>query len=34
MFRVNPSETLSVGFIKKVQEIEKLAKHIKDQARG
>ena len=34
MLRVNPSETLSVGFIKKVQTIEKLAKHIKDQARG
>ena len=34
MFRVNSSETLSVGFIKKVQAIEKLAKHIKDQAKG
>ena len=34
MLRANPSETLSVGFIKKAQAIEKLAKHIKDQARG
>ena len=34
MLRVNPSETLSLAFIKKVQAIEKLAKHIKDQAKG
>jgi len=34
MLRVNPSETLSLAFIKKAQAIEKLAKHIKDQAKG
>ena len=34
MVRVNPSETLSLAFIKKAQAIEKLAKHIKDQAKG
>jgi len=34
MLRVNPSETLSLTFIKKAQAIEKLAKHIKDQAKG
>src|SRR5262249_15470493 len=34
MLRVNPSETLSVSFVKKAQAIEKLAKQIKDQAKG
>lgn len=31
---INPHDTLSVTFIKKAQAIEKLAKQIKDQARG
>jgi len=34
MLRVNPGETLSVSFVKKAQAIEKLAKQIKDQAKG
>lgn len=34
MLRVNPTETLSVTFVKKAQAIEKLAKQIKDQAKG
>ncbi len=34
MLRANPSETLSVAFVKKAQAIEKLAKQIKDQAKG
>lgn len=34
MLRSNPSETLSVAFIKKAQAIEKLAKQIKDHAKG
>jgi hypothetical protein len=34
MVRVNPSDTLSLGFVKKAQAIEKLAKQIKDHAKG
>jgi hypothetical protein len=34
MLRANPSETLSLSFVKKAQAIEKLAKQIKDQAKG
>lgn len=34
MLRANPSETLSVTFVKKAQAIEKLAKQIKDRAKG
>jgi hypothetical protein len=34
MVRVNPSDTLSLAFIKKAQAIEKLAKQIKDHAKG
>ena len=34
MMHSNPSETLSVAFVKKAQAIEKLAKQIKDHARG
>lgn len=34
MLHSNPSETLSVAFIRKAQAIEKLAKQIKDQAKG
>jgi hypothetical protein len=34
MMRANPSETLSIAFVKKAQAIEKLAKQIKDQAKG
>ncbi len=34
MMHNNPSETLSIAFIKKAQAIEKLAKQIKDQAKG
>lgn len=34
MLHVNPGETLSVSFVKKAQAIEKLAKQIKDQAKG
>lgn len=34
MLRVNPSDTLSVAFVKKAQAIEKLAKQIKDHAKG
>ena len=32
--RVNPSDTLSLSFVKKAQAIEKLAKQIKDKAKG
>lgn len=34
MTRINPGETLSVSFVKKAQAIEKLARQIKDQAKG
>jgi len=34
MMHSNPSETLSLTFVKKAQAIEKLAKQIKDQAKG
>ena len=34
MVNINPGETLSVSFVKKAQAIEKLAKQIKDQAKG
>jgi|SRR5579859_746688 hypothetical protein len=34
MVRVNPTDTLSLTFVKKAQAIEKLAKQIKDQAKG
>jgi len=34
MVRVNPSDTLSLAFVKKAQAIEKLAKQIKDHAKG
>ena len=34
MLHSNPSETLSLTFVKKAQAIEKLAKQIKDQAKG
>jgi hypothetical protein len=34
VLHANPSETLSVTFVKKAQAIEKLAKQIKDQAKG
>ncbi|HJZ65037.1 MAG TPA: hypothetical protein VKD70_12000 [Candidatus Acidoferrum sp.] len=34
MLHSNPSETLSITFVKKAQAIEKLAKQIKDQAKG
>jgi hypothetical protein len=34
MLHANPSETLSLTFVKKAQAIEKLAKQIKDQAKG
>lgn len=34
MLHSNPSETLSVAFIKKAQAIERLAKQIKDHAKG
>ncbi len=34
MLRADPSETLSISFVKKAQAIEKLAKQIKDQAKG
>jgi len=34
MLHANPSETLSISFVKKAQAIEKLAKQIKDQAKG
>jgi hypothetical protein len=31
---INPNATLSVSFVKKTQQIEKLAKQIKDHAKG
>jgi len=34
MMHSNPSETLSLTLVKKAQAIEKLAKQIKDQAKG
>jgi hypothetical protein len=34
MLSANPSETLSLSFVKKAQAIEKLAKQIKEQAKG
>jgi|GEM_PF-1683779 hypothetical protein len=34
IMRANPSETLSVAWIKKLQAIEKMAKQIKDHAKG
>ena len=34
MMRANPSETLSVAFLKKAQAIEKLAKQIREHAKG
>jgi hypothetical protein len=34
MLGANPSETLSLSFVKKAQAIEKLAKQIKEQAKG
>jgi hypothetical protein len=34
MLTANPSETLSLTFVKKARAIEKLAKQIKDQAKG
>lgn len=34
MLHSNPSETLSITFIKKAQAIEKLAKQIKEHAKG
>ena len=34
MMHSNPSETLSISFVKKAQAIEKLAKQIKDRAKG
>jgi len=34
MMRANPSETLSVAFLKKAQAIEKMAKQIREHARG
>jgi hypothetical protein len=34
MLTANPSETLSLTFVKKAQAIEKLAKQIKEQAKG
>lgn len=32
--RINPRDTLSIAFLRKAQAIEKLAKQIKDHARG
>ncbi len=34
MMKANPSETLSVAFIKKAQAIEKMAKQIREHAKG
>jgi len=34
MAHANPGETLSLSFVKKAQAIEKLARQIKDQAKG
>jgi|SRR5215831_20690960 len=34
VMRANPRETLSIAFVKKAQAIEKLARQIKDQAKG
>jgi hypothetical protein len=34
MDHTNPNSTLSVSFVKKTQQIEKLAKQIKDRAKG
>lgn len=34
MLTANPSETLSLSFVKKAQAIEKLAKQIREQAKG
>src|SRR5215471_6447694 len=34
MLHINPGATLSLVFVKKAQAIEKLAKQIKDQAKG
>ena len=34
MLTANPSETLSLAFVKKAQAIEKLAKQIREQAKG